>query len=65
MPDLSRQERAHGLFTRYPGNPILTSENWPYPTNAVFNPAAAKLNDEPRGLTWKNSWSAPESGAVN
>jgi len=46
MLELSQQEKAHGLFTRYEGNPILTVENWPYPTNAVFNPAAAKLNTE-------------------
>ncbi len=31
------------LFRRYEGNPILTSEAWPYPANPVFNPAAAKL----------------------
>ena len=24
----------------------MTAENWPYATNAVFNPAAAKLNNE-------------------
>jgi predicted GH43/DUF377 family glycosyl hydrolase len=32
------------LFHRHPGNPILTAESWPYPVNAVFNPAAAALN---------------------
>lgn len=41
-----QQEKAHGLFKRYQGNPILTPEDWPYPTNAVFNPAAVKLNTE-------------------
>jgi predicted GH43/DUF377 family glycosyl hydrolase len=46
MNDLVRQKKAYGLFTRYSGNPILTPEDWPYPTNAVFNPAAVKLNDE-------------------
>jgi predicted GH43/DUF377 family glycosyl hydrolase len=46
MNDLARQKKAYGLFTRYSGNPILTPEDWPYPTNAVFNPAAVKLNDE-------------------
>ena len=46
MPNLSRQKKAHELFTRYEGNPIMTPDNWPYPTNAVFNPAAARLNDE-------------------
>jgi beta-1,4-mannooligosaccharide/beta-1,4-mannosyl-N-acetylglucosamine phosphorylase len=33
-----------GIFRRYEGNPILTPEQWPYPINAVFNPAAAELN---------------------
>jgi beta-1,4-mannooligosaccharide/beta-1,4-mannosyl-N-acetylglucosamine phosphorylase len=46
MPEISRQKKAHDLFKRYPGNPILSPEIWPYPTNAVFNPAAAKLNTE-------------------
>jgi predicted GH43/DUF377 family glycosyl hydrolase len=32
------------LFHRHPGNPILTAEDWPYPVNAVFNPAAAAVN---------------------
>ena len=34
------------LFHRHPGNPILTSERWPYPANAVFNPAAAVVDGE-------------------
>ena len=46
MPELLRQEKAYNLFTRYEGNPIMTPDNWPYATNAVFNPAAAKLNNE-------------------
>lgn len=46
MANLTRQEKAHNLFKRYEGNPILTPDEWPYPTNAVFNPAAAKLNSE-------------------
>jgi predicted GH43/DUF377 family glycosyl hydrolase len=32
------------LFERHPGNPILTAEDWPYPANAVFNPAAALVD---------------------
>ncbi|HVC86561.1 MAG TPA: hypothetical protein VNC40_03950 [Gaiellaceae bacterium] len=32
---------AGELFERHPANPILTVEDWPYPANAVFNPAAA------------------------
>jgi predicted GH43/DUF377 family glycosyl hydrolase len=34
------------LFHRHPGNPLLTAGDWPYPVNAVFNPAAAALNAE-------------------
>jgi predicted GH43/DUF377 family glycosyl hydrolase len=34
------------LFHRHSGNPILTSGSWPYPVNAVFNPAAATVNGE-------------------
>jgi beta-1,4-mannooligosaccharide/beta-1,4-mannosyl-N-acetylglucosamine phosphorylase len=46
MVELSRQRKAHNLFKRYEGNPILTPQIWPYPANAVFNPAAAKLDSE-------------------
>jgi predicted GH43/DUF377 family glycosyl hydrolase len=31
------------LFHRHANNPILTAEDWPYPVNAVFNPAAAEV----------------------
>src|SRR5581483_6076542 len=34
------------LFERHPANPILTARDWPYPVNAVFNPAAAAVNGE-------------------
>jgi beta-1,2-mannobiose phosphorylase / 1,2-beta-oligomannan phosphorylase len=34
------------LFDRHPGNPILTAEDWPYPVNAVFNPAAAVVDGQ-------------------
>jgi predicted GH43/DUF377 family glycosyl hydrolase len=33
------------LFTRYPGNPILTAADWPYPAHTVFNSAATTLQD--------------------
>ncbi|ADC90020.1 glycosidase PH1107-related protein [Thermocrinis albus DSM 14484] len=33
------------LFKRWPLNPILTPENWPYPANAVFNPGAVRFGD--------------------
>jgi predicted GH43/DUF377 family glycosyl hydrolase len=32
------------LFARHPSNPILTADDWAYPVNAVFNPAAAALD---------------------
>jgi len=34
------------LFLRHPGNPILSAADWPYPVNAVFNPAAAVAGGE-------------------
>jgi predicted GH43/DUF377 family glycosyl hydrolase len=34
------------LFERHPGNPILTADDWPYPVNGVFNPAAAEVAGE-------------------
>jgi len=46
MAELSLQRKAHELFKRYEDNPILTPEIWPYPTSAVFNPGAARLNTE-------------------
>jgi len=33
------------LFSRHPRNPVLTAEQWPYPVNAVFNPAAARVDE--------------------
>ena len=33
------------LFHRHPANPILTAEDWPYPVNAVLNPAAAQVGE--------------------
>jgi predicted GH43/DUF377 family glycosyl hydrolase len=35
---------AHELFQRYPDNPILTVNNWPYKANSVFNAAAAEID---------------------
>ena len=34
------------LFRRHPGNPILSAASWPYPANAVFNPAATRVNGD-------------------
>ncbi len=39
-------ERGAELFTRHPGNPILTAEDWPYRVNVVFNPGAALVDGE-------------------
>jgi predicted GH43/DUF377 family glycosyl hydrolase len=33
------------LFIRYPGNPILSRKDWPYPINSVFNAGAVLLPD--------------------
>jgi len=38
--------KAQGLFQRYPDNPILSPEDWPYPANAVFNPAATEIDGQ-------------------
>ena len=46
MTDDSQVKKSNELFTRYQGNPILTPEDWPYSVNAVFNPAATKINNE-------------------
>lgn len=35
----------HELFQRYPDNPILSVEDWPYKANSVFNAAAAEVNN--------------------
>ena len=51
MAELSQHEKTYELFKRFEGNPILTPQDWPYPANAVMNPAAIKLNDETLLLT--------------
>src|SRR3954453_16150740 len=33
------------LLRRHPANPILTSKDWPYRINSVFNPGATLLSD--------------------
>lgn len=37
---------SSSLFTRYPGNPVLSPERWPYPVNAVMNAGATRVGDE-------------------
>ena len=46
MINLERQKKAYGLFKRYAGNPILTTDDWPYAVNAVFNPASVRIDNE-------------------
>ena len=46
MINLERQKKAHGLFKRFAGNPILTTNDWPYAVNAVFNAGAIKIDSE-------------------
>ncbi|OQA03595.1 MAG: Beta-1,4-mannooligosaccharide phosphorylase [Planctomycetes bacterium ADurb.Bin401] len=45
MSENIRQHLARDLFKRYEDNPILQAKDWPYPVNAVFNPAAINLPD--------------------
>lgn len=33
------------LLVRHPGNPILTTAQWPYPAHSVFNPGVTRLQD--------------------
>jgi hypothetical protein len=37
--------RFEPLLLRHPKNPILTSKDWPYPINTVFNAGATLLAD--------------------
>jgi predicted GH43/DUF377 family glycosyl hydrolase len=41
----SARPKRSTLFTRYPDNPILTSADWPYRANTIFNPGAILLPD--------------------
>ena len=47
MSGLFKHEKlASTLFQRYEGNPILTPDDWPYPINSVFNPAATIIDGD-------------------
>src|SRR3990170_7405938 len=46
MSSLAEQRGSSLLFRRYQGNPILTTAQWPYQANVVFNPGAIKFEDE-------------------
>lgn len=43
MSHISRKNTP--LLARYPDNPILTADQWPYRANTVFNPGATLLPD--------------------
>ncbi len=41
LPNLNKE-----LFQRHTQNPILTSQDWPYPAHTVFNAGACQVGDE-------------------
>ena len=41
----SSNTRYEPLLLRHPANPILTSKDWPYSINSVFNAGATLLAD--------------------
>ncbi len=47
------RSKRPSLLTRYPDNPILTSADWPYRANTVFNPGAILLPDGTTLLLWR------------
>jgi predicted GH43/DUF377 family glycosyl hydrolase len=40
-----KEHTEESLFTRHPGNPILSRKDWPYPINSVFNAGATRLEN--------------------
>ncbi|MFZ0034730.1 MAG: hypothetical protein WAK60_07070 [Sedimentisphaerales bacterium] len=46
MKERTDRSFSQELFTRYPNNPILSVEDWPYAANSVFNAAAAEAKGE-------------------
>jgi predicted GH43/DUF377 family glycosyl hydrolase len=45
FPNYRPNPRFTNLFRRDEKNPILTSSDWPYQVNSVFNPGAVRLSD--------------------
>lgn len=39
-------DQSNQIFSRYPQNPILLAEDWPYSINTVFNAAATIVNKQ-------------------
>ena len=46
LTDTRQTDEARELFSRYPGNPILTAAQMPFPCKAVCNPAAIEVDGE-------------------
>ncbi len=46
MGRFAREKLAATLFERFKGNPIIIADQWPYPINSVFNPAAAVIDGQ-------------------
>jgi len=44
--EINHHLQNNSVFQRFPDNPILTPQNWPYPANAVFNPAAIEKDGQ-------------------
>ncbi len=44
-PLIVPSNRYEPLLIRHPANPILTSKDWPYSINSVFNAGATRLAD--------------------
>ena len=44
-PVIVPSSRYEPLLLRHPANPILTSKDWPYSINSVFNAGATLLAD--------------------
>ncbi len=42
---MAARRHEYDLFTRYEGNPILTTDCWPYPAHTCFNAGASLLPD--------------------
>jgi predicted GH43/DUF377 family glycosyl hydrolase len=43
---MSSVATSESLFSRYPGNPLLSPERWPYAINAVMNAGATRVGDQ-------------------
>ena len=46
MDEKCEKRGGMGLFSRFPGNPVLCEKDVPYPANSIFNPAALMVDGE-------------------